>query len=85
LSPPSNSLVRQAAIARGAALRGLAGTAPSLKKQRRHYGYEVGRPFVAGVDDASKAYSAPFTEGLDKRNIAEMNWKIAKVRSTAIT
>jgi hypothetical protein len=85
LSPPSNSLVRQAAIARGAALRGLAGTAPSLKKQRRHYGYEVGRPFVAGVDDASKAYNDPFTEGLDKRNIAEMNWKIAKVRSTAIT
>ncbi|PMD64400.1 actin-like ATPase domain-containing protein [Hyaloscypha bicolor E] len=71
----------QAAIARGAALRGLAGTAPSLKKQRRHYGYEVGRPFVAGVDDASKAYNDPFTEGLDKRNIAEMNWKIAKGES----
>jgi hypothetical protein len=55
-----------------------------LKKQRRHYGYEVGRPFVVGVDDASKAYINPFTEGPDKRNIAEMNWKIAKVRSTAI-
>jgi len=84
LVPYSNGFIRQAAIARGAALRGLAGTAPSLKKQRRHYGYEVGRPFVVGVDDGSKAWDDPFMEGSDKRRITEMDWKIAKVRPTAL-
>ncbi|KUJ06536.1 actin-like ATPase domain-containing protein [Mollisia scopiformis] len=68
----------QAAIARGAALRGLAGTAPSLKKQRRHYGYEVGRTFDEGVDDATKAYIDPFLDQEDQRRIQEMVWKIAK-------
>jgi hypothetical protein len=50
-----------------------------LKKQRRHYGYEVGRAFVPGVDDASKSYIDPFIIGDDQRRIGEMDWKIAKV------
>ncbi|PQE13104.1 Hsp70 family protein [Rutstroemia sp. NJR-2017a BBW] len=40
----------QSAVVRGAALRGLEGIAPRVKRLRRHYGVVLGKPFRKGVD-----------------------------------
>jgi len=46
----------QAAIVRGAALRGLLDIAPRKKRCRRHYGFIVSKPFIEGVDPPEEAF-----------------------------
>jgi molecular chaperone DnaK (HSP70) len=66
----------QAAVVRGAALRGLQGIVPHLKKSRRHYGFTWGLPFREGIDDEKDSYIEEFT---DKKHCANrMSWVIAK-------
>ena len=65
----------QAAIVRGAALRGLFGAAPNSKKARRHYGHPQIKPFRYGIDSEAHAINDPFT-GSCANNRA--NWMILK-------
>ncbi|KAL2201124.1 hypothetical protein P885DRAFT_25997 [Corynascus similis CBS 632.67] len=46
----------QAAVVRGAAIRGLEGTMPRTLICRRHYGLKGGLPFRPGIDDEKHAY-----------------------------
>ncbi|KAG4415113.1 hypothetical protein IFR04_011750 [Cadophora malorum] len=46
----------QSAVVRGAALRGLEGVVPRIKKARRHYGVGLNCPFEEGVDLESLGY-----------------------------
>ncbi|KAH8817272.1 hypothetical protein F5884DRAFT_246530 [Xylogone sp. PMI_703] len=66
----------QAAIVRGAAIRGLEGTGPSKLICRRHYGITMGRPFKNGIDDEKNAYIDMYTG--NKYCAGYMNWKIEK-------
>ncbi|RYO94325.1 hypothetical protein DL766_000602 [Monosporascus sp. MC13-8B] len=64
----------QAAIVRGAAIRGLEGTVPDKLICRRHYGFSWGLPFRAGIDEERYSYmsfGSKFCSG-------HMNWMIAK-------
>ncbi|PMD34535.1 Hsp70 family protein-like protein [Hyaloscypha variabilis F] len=47
----------QAAILRGAALRGLEGLAPGIKYVRRHYGVGLSMPFREGIDPEHLRYT----------------------------
>ncbi|CAM1501732.1 Fc.00g037160.m01.CDS01 [Cosmosporella sp. VM-42] len=49
----------QAAIATGAALRGLFGLKPDSRVCRRHYGYDLALDFREGIDDEDDAYIWP--------------------------
>jgi hypothetical protein len=65
----------QAAIVRGAAIRGLEGTVPDKLICRRHYGFSWGLPFRVGIDEERYGYTSfgsKFCSG-------HMNWMIAKV------
>jgi hypothetical protein len=73
----------QAAILRGAALRGLEGLAPGIKYARRHYGVDVGMPFREGIDPEHLRY----TENARNKDYCRdrMKWIISKaslLRST---
>lgn len=68
---------RQAAIVRGAALRGLVGIAPRKRRCRRHYGFLISRPFQAGIDPAEDAFIDPY-DGI-KMCKNQMLWLAAKV------
>jgi hypothetical protein len=66
---------RQSAVVRGAALRGLEGIAPRMKRARRHYGIEVGFYFREGTDPEELAYIDDFDV---KRCDGRVAWLIAK-------
>ncbi|GIZ48282.1 hypothetical protein CKM354_001135000 [Cercospora kikuchii] len=66
----------QAAIVRGAALRGLVGIAPRKRRCRRHYGFTINRPFEEGIDPAEDAYFRPYDGQKMCRN--QMLWLAAK-------
>ncbi|TAQ85429.1 hypothetical protein B7494_g6250 [Chlorociboria aeruginascens] len=66
----------QAAVVRGAALRGLEGLAPRMKQARRHYGFSWGLPFREGKDAEKNAYIESFTD--TKYCGGRINWVIAK-------
>ncbi|KAF7191493.1 Heat shock protein SSA4 [Pseudocercospora fuligena] len=66
----------QAAIVRGAALRGLLGMAPRKKRCRRHYGISLGLPFREGVDPQDLAYVDTWTG--EKRCSKRMIWLFNK-------
>ncbi|KAI9373397.1 hypothetical protein BJX61DRAFT_533164 [Aspergillus egyptiacus] len=51
----------QARIIQGAALRGLEGLRSFSKRSRRHYGFSMGIPFRAGIDDEANSYYDDFT------------------------
>lgn len=68
----------QAAIVRGAALRGLIGTAPRVKKCRRHYGCKISMPFRQDIDPESDAWYDQLTS--QKLCSHRMLWMINKVR-----
>ena len=76
--PQNNS---QAAIVRGAAIRGLEGTTPSTLICRRHYGFQMGVHFKDGVHDEKNAYWS-FGEKLSR---GYMTWMISKVTIRAHT
>jgi hypothetical protein len=67
----------QAAIVRGAALRGLEGIAPSQKCCRRSYGVGTLQLFREGIDPEQKAQWNKW-DGT-KRCHGRMDWLIAKV------
>lgn len=68
----------QAAVVRGAAIRGLEGTMPSKLICRRHYGFTWGLPFRPGIDDERHAYQG-FDLGFGSKYCAgHMNWIIGK-------
>jgi hypothetical protein len=67
----------QAAIVRGAALRGLDETAPRRKRCRRHYGIAYRSPFREGVDPESLAAWSEWNGA--KRCRDRMDWMIKKV------
>lgn len=69
---------RQAAVVRGAALRGLEGLAPRMKQARRHYGYSCSRIFREGIDPEEKGYISRFSGR--KYCGGMMDWMIAKVQ-----
>lgn len=66
----------QAAIAKGAAFRGLSNITPSSRRCRRHYGFCVGRIFRPGVDPGHMGYKGIWSG--DKYCRDRMNWQIAK-------
>ncbi|KAK3374126.1 hypothetical protein B0T24DRAFT_577000 [Lasiosphaeria ovina] len=64
----------QSAVVRGAAIRGLEGTTPTVLICRRHYGISYGRPFRSGIDDQKNAY---FHWG-EKHCKGWMKWIVSK-------
>ncbi len=69
-NPPS-----QAAVVRGAAIRGLEGAIPGTLICRRHYGFKWGMRFREGIDDEAYAYDH---FGV-KHCSGFMEWMVAKV------
>ena len=72
LCPPNP----QAAIVKGAALRGLGDIKPSRRRARRHYGFQVSRPFIEGVHPQRLSFLEQWT-GL-KYCSSLFAWKINK-------
>ncbi len=70
-------ILSQAAVVRGAALRGLEGTAPRIKYARRHYGIQLGMKFREGIDPEEDAYISLLDN--TKRCAGRMKWLISKV------
>ncbi|TID18547.1 heat shock 70 kDa protein 12A [Venturia nashicola] len=66
----------QAAIVKGAALRGLGGIKPSLRRCRRHYGFSCAKLFRENIDPEHRSY---FSEW-DGRKFCSgrLSWQIAK-------
>ncbi|KAH8587066.1 Hsp70 family protein-like protein [Bisporella sp. PMI_857] len=66
----------QSAVVRGAALRGLEGIAPRMKRVRRHYGFIMGLPFREGIDPEEKAYYRQLSN--EKLCDGRVKWLISK-------
>ncbi|KAI1990676.1 hypothetical protein LOZ53_003137 [Ophidiomyces ophidiicola] len=66
----------QAAIVKGAVLRGLEGVRPTTRRCRRHYGFCYVARFRKGVDDEAKATFCEFYG--TKFGPPRMNWMIEK-------
>ncbi|KIX10397.1 uncharacterized protein Z518_01479 [Rhinocladiella mackenziei CBS 650.93] len=66
----------QAAIVKGAVLRGLEGVRPISIIAKRHYGWCWGEPFREGIDDENDAYIDEF----DQRKYCadRMHWTVSK-------
>lgn len=68
--------LRQSAVVRGAALRGLEGIAPRIKRARRHYGYSISMPFREGTDPEELGWISDFNDVKYCRG--RVKWLIAK-------
>ena len=68
---------RQAAIVRGAALRGLESIVPARRRCRRHYGFSVAERFRQGIDPEYESYICPFDGKKYCGN--RIDWAIEKV------
>lgn len=66
----------QSAVVRGAALRGLEGIAPRMKRARRHYGFGLCIPFREGIDPEERASIDDFDDL--KYCCGRVEWVIAK-------
>ncbi|KAL3421237.1 hsp70 protein [Phlyctema vagabunda] len=66
----------QAAVVRGAALRGLEGIAPRMKQSRRHYGISISMPFREGKDPEEYSYISDFEN--EKYCRHRIDWLISK-------
>lgn len=77
----TDSDTRQAAIVRGAALRGLTGMAPRKRRCRRHYGIQLRDGFREGIDPEDWAVFDPY----DGRKLCKhrMIWLFSKVSESA--
>jgi hypothetical protein len=62
-------------VVRGAALRGLEGIVPRMKRARRHYGIGVNITFREGTDPEERAYIDDFNS---KMCSGRVDWLIAK-------
>lgn len=69
----------QSAVVRGAALRGLEGLVPRVKRARKHYGVGLNMPFREGKDPEEKAYVSRCDDQRYCRD--RIKWLIAKVCS----
>lgn len=67
----------QAAIVKGACLRGLEGLKPVITHSRAHYGWSWGKRFRKGIDPEANAYTDPLTG--EKMCSGRMEWVIPKV------
>jgi hypothetical protein len=65
-------------VVRGAALRGLEGIAPRIKRARRHYGFSISKLFREGIDPEETAYIHDFDDL--KYCGGRVEWLIAKAR-----
>lgn len=69
----------QAAVVRGAALRGLENTAPVYRRSRRHYGFGIKGDFREGVDsESSKTYCKWYNIWFCNNRVS---WQIKKGQS----
>ncbi|KAK8161276.1 hsp70-like protein [Phyllosticta citrichinensis] len=66
----------QAAVVRGAALRGLEGIRPVTRLARRHYGYDINKPFREGIDPESSSYICKYHRTKRCRN--RLDWQVSK-------
>ncbi|KAK2834840.1 hypothetical protein FQN49_006865 [Arthroderma sp. PD_2] len=66
----------QAAIVKGACLRGLEGLKPIITHNRAHYGWSWGKRFRKGIDPEVNAYTDPLTG--EKMCSGRMEWVIPK-------
>ncbi|KAF2429183.1 actin-like ATPase domain-containing protein [Tothia fuscella] len=66
----------QAAIVRGAALRGVGDTRPSRRRCRRSYGFDCGEEFREGIDPESESYIDRWSK--EKYCNGRMTWQVAK-------
>ena len=66
----------------GAALRGLIGVRPSVKKCRRHYGFQLDLPYDPNFDEEEHMYRSKFDRS--KRARGTMCWKIEMVSSALL-
>ncbi|EZF96900.1 hypothetical protein H113_03002 [Trichophyton rubrum MR1459] len=66
----------QAAIVKGACLRGLEGLKPVITHSRAHYGWSWGKRFRKGIDPEANAYTDPLTG--EKMCSGRMEWVIPK-------
>ncbi|KAK0647227.1 Chaperone protein DnaK [Lasiodiplodia hormozganensis] len=66
----------QAAVVKGAALRGLESLVPLHRKARRHYGFVVNKPFRPGVDPEDYGFIDEFS--MEKVCRERMDWVIRK-------
>ncbi|GME37476.1 hsp70 family protein [Neofusicoccum parvum] len=66
----------QAAVVRGAALRGLEGLIPEFRQARRHYGFQVSMPFRNGIDPESKGFIDGFSG--EKLCRGRVDWVVNK-------
>lgn len=67
-------------MVRGAALRGLQGVTPRIRKVRRHLGIRLSLKFE-GVDPEEDSYTDPWND--TKMCTSRMSWLIFKVSFTA--
>ena len=63
-------------MVRGAAIRGLEGIAPRMKRARRHYGFGLNIPFREGIDPEERAFIGDFDDLKYCRG--RVRWVIAK-------
>ena len=68
-------------MVRGAALRGLEGIAPRMKRARRHYGIGVDKSFREGKDPEEKGYVDDFD---NKYCQGRVEWLIAKASNISL-
>jgi hypothetical protein len=68
----------QAAVVKGAALRGLENIKAKFRRLRRHYGIKVDAPFRPGVDPPEKEYMHQWWKQSYCRDV--MSWGSRKVR-----
>lgn len=71
------TFLSQAAVVRGAALRGLEGLAPTKKYARRHYGVSAGKIFRENIDPEYLSYMSTYDN--QKCCDGRMSWMISKV------
>jgi hypothetical protein len=67
----------QAAIVKGAVLRGLEGIRPVSVIAKRHYGWAWGEEFRPGIDKEADSYIDSFTDR--KMCRGRMHWVVRKV------
>lgn len=67
----------QAAVVRGAAIRGLEDIQPVTRLARRHYGYSICKTFRPGIDPESQSFIDRFNG--KKMCRGRLSWKVSKV------
>lgn len=72
----------QAAVVKGAAIRGLEGLRPKTRLARRHYGYSFADFFRHGIDSEAHSFVDQFSG--EKLCRGRISWEVCKVSAGAI-